>query len=83
MFDKITVTELDKENLKEEYKREIGNKQAVKQLSMDDLDQMSEEIDEAISLQDFLDVVGAWSNDVIRIGAAMVVLKNVIDLHDQ
>ena len=69
--------------LKEEYKREVGNQQCVKQLPMDDLDQMFEEIDEANNLQDFLDVVGLWSQDAVRIGAAMVVLKKVIDLHDQ
>ncbi|MBP7845859.1 MAG: hypothetical protein KA007_00280 [Candidatus Pacebacteria bacterium] len=69
--------------LKEEYKREVGNQQCVKQLPMDDLDQMFEEIDEANNLQDFLDVVGRWSHDAVRIGSAMVVLKKVIDLHDQ
>lgn len=71
------------EVLKEEYKREVGNQQCVKQLPMNDLDQMFEEIDEANNLQDFLDVVGLWSQDAVRIGAAMVVLKKVIDLHDQ
>jgi hypothetical protein len=71
------------ESLKEEYKREVGNQQCVKQLPMDDLDQMFEEIDEANNLQDFLDVVGRWSHDAPRIGAAMVILKKVIDLHDQ
>jgi len=70
-------------DLKEEYKRELGNKQCEKQLPMEDLDQMFGEIDDATNLQDFLDVVGLWSQDAVRIGAAMVVLKNVIDLHDQ
>lgn len=71
------------EDLKEQYKDEIGNQQCMKQLPMEDLDQMFSEIDETINLQDFLDVVGAWSKEAVYLGSAMVVLKNVIDLHDQ
>ena len=71
------------EALKEEYKREVGNQQCVKQLPMDDLDQMFEQIDEANNLQDFLDVVSLWSQESVRIGAAMVILKKVVDLNDQ
>ncbi len=69
--------------IKEEYKREVSNQQVVKQLPMEDLDQMFEEIDEAATLQDFLDVVGMWSQEAVRIGAAMVVLKRIVELHDQ
>lgn len=69
--------------LKEEYKRETGNQQAVKQLPMEDLDQMFEEIDEAKTLQDFIDVVSSWSQESVTIGPAMVILKRVINLHEQ
>ncbi len=69
--------------LKEEYKRETGNQQAVKQLPMEDLDQMFEEIDEAKTLQEFLDVVSLWSQESVTIGPAMVILKRVINLHEQ
>lgn len=71
------------DSIKEEYKRETGNIQVTKQLPMEDLDQMFEEIDEAKTLQDFLDVVSLWSQDAIRIGAAAVVLKRIVDLHEQ
>ena len=71
------------DSIKEEYKRETGNQQSVKQLPMEDLDQMFEQIDEASTLQDFLDVVALWSQDAVRIGAAMVVLKRIVELHDQ
>jgi hypothetical protein len=71
------------EALKEEYKREVGYQQVVKQMPMEDTDQMFAEIDESKSLQDFCDVVGRWSHDAVRIGAAMVILKKTIDLHDQ
>ena len=69
--------------LTEAYKNEIGNIQCTKQLPMEDLDQMFNEIDKADNLQDFIDVVGRWSQDAIRIGGAMVILKIVIDLNDQ
>ena len=76
------------EALKEEYKSETINMNNMigkpeSKISQEDLDQMSEEIDEAVNLQEFLDVVDLWSHDAVRIGAAMVVLKKVIDLHDQ
>lgn len=71
------------EALKEEYKKEVKHQQVVKELPTDDLDQMFEEIDEAKNLQDFVDVVALWSKDAPRIGAAMVILKRVVDLHDQ
>jgi hypothetical protein len=71
------------ESIKEEYKRETSNIQAVKQLPMEDLDQMFEEIDEAGNLQDFIDVVKLWSQESVRIGGAMVILKRIVDLNDQ
>ena len=71
------------ESIKEEYKREVGNEQVTKQLPMEDLDQLFEEIDEANSLQDFCDVVSFWSKEAITIGSAMVILKRIVDLHDQ
>ena len=71
------------ESIKEEYKREVGNEQVTKQLPMEDLDQMFSEIDDASSLQEFIDVVNLWSQDAIRIGAAMVILKRIVDLHQQ
>ncbi len=71
------------EQLKEEYKKEVKNQQVAKELPTEDLEQMFEEIDEAKNLQDFVDVVGLWSHDAPRIGAAMVILKRVVDLHDQ
>jgi hypothetical protein len=42
---------------------------------------MFDEIDSASSLQEFIDVVNLWSKDAIRIGAAMVILKRIVDLH--
>lgn len=69
--------------LKEEYKRETSNIQAVKQLPMEDLDQMFEEIDEASTLNDFVKVVSLWSQESVIIGAAMVILKRIVDLHEQ
>jgi hypothetical protein len=71
------------ESIKEEYKREVGNQQVTKQLPMEDLDQMFSEIDEATSLQEFIDVVSFWSNEAIRVGAAAVILKRIVDLHEQ
>jgi hypothetical protein len=68
--------------IKEEYKRAIGNEQVVKQFPMEDLDQMFEEIDEATTLQDFIDVVGLWSQEAVRVGAANVILKRIVDLHE-
>ena len=71
------------ESIKEEYKREVGNEQVTKQLPMEDLDQMFAEIDEATSLQEFIDVVNLWSQESIRVGAAAVILKRIVDLHEQ
>ena len=71
------------ESIKEEYKREVGNQQVTKQLPMEDLDQMFSEIDEATSLQEFIDVVSLWSKEAIRVGAAAVILKRIVDLHEQ
>jgi hypothetical protein len=71
------------DSIKEEYKREVGNQQVTKQLPMEDLDQMFSEIDEATSLQEFIDVVSLWSNEAIRVGAAAVILKRIVDLHEQ
>ena len=71
------------ESIKEEYKREVGNEQVTKQLPMEDLDQMFSEIDEASSLQEFIDVVNLWSQESIRVGAAAVILKRIVDLHEQ
>ncbi len=71
------------DSIKEEYKRELGNEQVTKQLPMEDLDQLFNEIDEASTLQEFIDVVSLWSHDAIRIGAATVILKRIVDLHEQ
>jgi hypothetical protein len=71
------------ESIKEEYKREVGNEQVTKQLPMEDLDQMFSEIDDASSLQEFIDVVNLWSQESIRVGAAAVILKRIVDLHEQ
>ena len=71
------------ESIKEEYKREVGNQQVTKQLPMEDLDQMFSEIDEATSLQEFIDVVNLWSQEAIRVGAASVILKRIVDLNEQ
>ena len=71
------------ESIKEEYKREVGNQQVTKQLPMEDLDQMFSEIDEATSLQEFIDVVSLWSQEAVRIGVATVILKRIVDLHEQ
>ena len=71
------------ESIKEEYKREVGNQQVTKQLPMEDLDQMFSEIDEATSLQEFIDVVNLWSQEAIRVGAEAVILKRIVDLHEQ
>ena len=70
-------------SIKEEYKREVGNIQVMKQLPMEDLDQMFSEIDDASSLQEFIDVVNLWSQESIRVGAAAVILKRIVDLHEQ
>jgi hypothetical protein len=70
------------ESIKEEYKREVGNQQVTKQLPMEDLDQMFTEIDEATSLQEFIDVVNLWSQEAVRVGAAAVILNRIVDLHD-
>jgi hypothetical protein len=70
------------DSIKEEYKREVGNQQVTKQLPMEDLDQMFTEIDEATSLQEFIDVVNLWSQEAVRVGAAAVILKVIVDLHD-
>jgi hypothetical protein len=70
------------DSIKEEYKREVGNQQVTKQLPMEDLDQMFIEIDEATSLQEFIDVVNLWSQEAVRVGAAAVILKVIVDLHD-
>tara|TARA_R110000868_G_scaffold410244_1_gene697747 strand:- start:15 stop:239 length:225 start_codon:yes stop_codon:yes gene_type:complete len=67
--------------IKDEYKSETINIQHTKQLPIDDLEQMFDEIDSASSLQEFIDVVNLWSKDAIRIGAAMVILKRIVDLH--
>jgi hypothetical protein len=74
--------------LKEEYKSETINMNNMigkpeSKMSQEDLDQMCEEIDEASTLQEFMDVVSSWSEESIRIGAAMVILKRVVALHDQ
>lgn len=71
------------ESIKEEYKREVGNEQVTKQLPMEDLDQMFSEIDDASSLQEFIDVVNLWSQESVRVGAAAVILKRIVDLHEQ
>lgn len=71
------------ESIKEEYKREVGNEQVTRQLPMEDLDQMFSEIDDASSLQEFIDVVNLWSQESIRVGAATVILKRIVDLHEQ
>jgi len=71
------------DSIKEEYKREVGNQQVTKQLPMEDLDQMFAEIDEAISLQEFIDVVNLWSQEAVRIGGAAVILKRIVDSHEQ
>jgi len=71
------------EALKEEYKNEVILQQKIKELPTEDLDPMIEQIDEASTLQDFVDVVSAWSHDAPTIGGAMVILKKVIDLSDQ
>jgi hypothetical protein len=70
------------DSIKEEYKREVGNQQVTKQLPMEDLDQMFTEIDEATSLQEFIDVVNLWSQEAVRVGAAVVILNRIVDLHD-
>jgi hypothetical protein len=70
------------DSIKEEYKREVGNQQVTKQLPMEDLDQMFTEIDEATSLQEFIDVVNLWSQEAVRVGAAAVILNRIVDLHD-
>jgi hypothetical protein len=70
------------DSIKEEYKREVGNQQVTKQLPMEDLDQMFTEIDEATSLQEFIDVVNLWSQEAVMVGAAAVILKVIVDLHD-
>ena len=67
--------------IKDEYKSETINIQHTKQLPIDDLEQMFDEIDSTSSLQEFIDVVNLWSKDAIRIGAAMVILKRIVDLH--
>lgn len=69
--------------LKEEYKKELRYQNGLGKIATADLDQQSEEIDEANTLQEFVDVVNFWSQDAIRIGAAMVILKRVINLHEQ
>lgn len=71
------------EFLKEEYKRETGNIQVTKQLPMEDLDQMFQEIDEATTLHEFIKVVSLWAGEAVYVGAAMVILKRAVDLHDQ
>lgn len=76
------------ESIKEEYKRETTNLNNMighseTKISQADLDQMFNEIDDATNLQDFIDVVNLWSKDAIRIGAAMVILKRVVELCDQ
>lgn len=79
---------MDLSILKEEYKRETTNMNNMignpsNKMSQEDIDQMCEQIDEATTLQEFIDVVNAWSQDAIRIGAAMVILKRVVNLHEQ
>ena len=74
---------MDLDLIKEEYKSETINIQHTKQLPIDDLEQMFSEIDSTSSLQEFIDVVNLWSQDAIRIGAAMVILKRIVDLHQQ
>lgn len=64
------------ETLKTEYKKSIT-------LKGKDLRQLTEEIDQATTLNDFIDVVSAWSSEVPTIGAANVILKRVIDTCDQ
>ena len=76
------------ESIKEEYKNESINMNNMigkpeSKMSQEDLDQMCAEIDEATTLQDFMDVVSSWSAESIRIGAALVILKRIVDLHEQ
>lgn len=76
------------DSIKEEYKSETINMNNMigkpeTKMSQEDLDQMCEEIDEASNLQEFMDVVGLWSQDSIRVGAATVILKRIVDLHEQ
>lgn len=76
------------ESIKEEYKSESINMNNMigkpeSKMSQEDLDQMCAEIDEATTLQDFMDVVSSWSAESIRIGAALVILKRIVDLHEQ
>lgn len=79
---------MDLSVLKEEYKRETINMNNMMgypqdKLPQEDLDQMCEDIDDAETLQEFLHVVSRWSRNAIHVGPAMVVLKRVINLHEQ
>ena len=61
------------ESVKEEYKKEVGNRHLAKKLPMEDLDQMFSEIDKASSMQEFVDVVMS-SEEVYKISAAITII---------
>jgi hypothetical protein len=45
--------------------------------SLDDYDQLCEELRDSIDLEDFLRVVGAWNHKAHEIGVAMYVLQEI------
>jgi hypothetical protein len=60
--------------LKEEYKKSINQRQ----MDDEDFESLTQEIDDATTLDEFLEVVNLWAMDAIKFGAAMVVLKRIL-----
>ena len=58
-------------DLKEEYKKSIT-------LEGDDLDQLTQEIDEADTLQDFIDVAGMWGNQISNTNVERMILERIL-----
>lgn len=63
--------------LKEEYKKSLD---VNKMDSQDDYDQLIDEIDEAIDLKGFVDVVTMWANDYKKVGAPMIILERILEV---
>lgn len=59
------------DTLKEEYKKSIT-------LEGDDLDQLTEEIDDSGTLQEFIDVVGMWGNQISNANVERMILERVL-----
>jgi hypothetical protein len=64
------------DTLKEEYKKSIG-----KQISDEDYDQLIEEIDDANTLEEFIQVVHLWATDDTGASTEKIILKRILQVN--